>query len=329
MSNALRVAHGVFGRVALLDMDRQLVRHAHPHCHVLLKVEGADTQFAVREAIAPLTDTNAVLINAWEPHAYAHDPRRARTIILALYIEPSWLKSFRPNWAASGGPGFFDGATGELSPGICKLRDDLAAAMVNAPDAAAEHEILLADLMIAVIERFTPWRTISPSSRALVQHTLVDPRIRRSIELMQSAPGEIREMDALARQSGLSRAQFFRRFESSIRVPPRVFLNMLRMELAVAAVVEGKECFAAISERLGFSAPAHFTRFFRDHAGSCPSEFRSVALGRHASVRQGATDRAILRRFGKPRDCQTSPTKPDGVKPSWKRARAPEEDGRW
>jgi AraC family transcriptional regulator len=287
MSNALRVAHGVFGRVALLDMDRQLVRHAHPHCHVLLKVEGGDTQFAVRDAIAPLTEANAVLINAWEPHAYAHDPRRERTIILALYIEPSWLKTFRPNWAASGAPGFFDRATGELSQAIRKLRDDLAAAMINAPEAVREHEALLADLMIAVIERFTPWRTISASLRTLAQHSIVDPRVRRSIELMRSAPGEIRDMDALARDSGLSRAQFFRRFESSIRVPPRVFLNMLRMEAAVAAVVEGKECFAAISERLGFSAPAHFTRFFRDHAGSCPSEFRSVALGRHATVGQG------------------------------------------
>jgi AraC-like DNA-binding protein len=286
MSNALRVAHGVFGRVALLDMDRQLVRHAHPHCHVLLKVEGADTQFAVRDSIAPLTDANAVLINAWEPHAYAHDPRRPRTIILALYIEPSWLKTFRPNWAASGAPGFFDRATGELSPRICKLRDDLAAAMVNAPEAAAEHEALLADLMIAVIERFTPWQTISTSLRALAQHNVVDPRIRRSIELMRSAPAEIRDMDALARESGLSRAQFFRRFESSIHVPPRVFLNMLRMELAVSAVVDGTESFAAIGDRLGFSAPAHFTRFFRDHAGSCPSEFRSVALGRHAPAGQ-------------------------------------------
>jgi AraC-like DNA-binding protein len=287
MSNALRVAHGVFGRVALLDMDRQLVRHAHPHCHVLLKVEGADTQFAVRDAIAPLTDANAVLINAWEPHAYAHDPRRPRTIILALYIEPSWLKTFRPNWAASGAPGFFDHATGELSLRICALRDNLAAAMVNTPEAVNQHEALLADLMIAVIERFTPWRTISTSLRTLAQQSVVDPRIRRSIHLMRSAPGQIGDMDALARESGLSRAQFFRRFESSIRVPPRVFLNMLRMELAVAAVVEGTESFAAISDQLGFSAPAHFTRFFRDHAGSCPSEFRSVALGRPASLGQG------------------------------------------
>jgi AraC family transcriptional regulator len=277
MSNALRVVHGVFGRVALLDMDRQLVRHAHPHCHVLLKVEGADTQFAVRDAIAPLTDANAVLINAWEPHAYAHDPRRPRTVILALYIEPSWLKTFRPNWAASGAPGFFDRATGELSPRIRELRDELAAALVSASEATAEHEALLAALMIAVVERFTPWQTISTTLRALAQRGVVDPRIRRSIELMRRAPAEIRDMDALARESGLSRAQFFRRFESSIRVPPRVFLNVVRMELAVAAVMKGTESFAAISDRLGFSAPAHFTRFFRDHAGSCPSEFRSVA----------------------------------------------------
>jgi AraC family transcriptional regulator len=259
-------------------MDRQLVRHAHPHCHVLLKVEGADTQFAVRDTIAPLTDNNAVLINAWEPHAYAHDSRRSPTIILALYIEPSWLRSFRPNWAASGAPGFFERATGELSPRICKLRDALAAAMVNAPEDVAEHEALLAQLMIATIERFTPWRTVSMSLRTLAQRQIVDPRIRRSIELMRSAPGSVRDMDALARQSGLSRAQFFRNFESSIHVPPRVFLNMLRMEAAVSAVMESGEPFAGISDRLGFSAPAHFTRFFRDHAGSCPSQFRSVAM---------------------------------------------------
>ena len=52
MSTALRIAHGSFGRVALLDMDASLVRHAHPHCHVLLKVEGADTQFLVGDTVS-------------------------------------------------------------------------------------------------------------------------------------------------------------------------------------------------------------------------------------------------------------------------------------
>ncbi len=86
MSSALRIMHGIFGRVALLDMDRRLVRHAHPHCHVLLKVDGDGTQFLVGDAIAPLTDTTAVLVNAWQTHAYSHDPARRDALILALYI---------------------------------------------------------------------------------------------------------------------------------------------------------------------------------------------------------------------------------------------------
>jgi len=32
-----------------------------------------------------------------------------------------------------------------------------------------------------------------------------------------------------------------------------------------------------ISERLGFAEPAHFTRFFRNHAGVGPREFRNVS----------------------------------------------------
>lgn len=57
MSDALRIAHGAFGRVALLDMDRSLVRHARPHCQVLLKFDGDDTQFLVGDHVAPLTES--------------------------------------------------------------------------------------------------------------------------------------------------------------------------------------------------------------------------------------------------------------------------------
>jgi AraC-like DNA-binding protein len=47
--------------------------------------------------------------------------------------------------------------------------------------------------------------------------------------------------------------------------------------LAVKSVVHEAESLNTVSERLGFSAPSHFTRFFRDHAGVSPSEFRTVA----------------------------------------------------
>src|SRR4051794_7915888 len=130
MSNAVRIAHGSFGRVALLDMDQGLVHHAHPHCHVLVKAGGEDTQFSVGDDVADLTDDSAVLINAWEPHAYVHRPQASHTKILVLYIEPEWLGLFRRNWSASGGPGFFTSHAGGMTPQIRHVADELAQAML-------------------------------------------------------------------------------------------------------------------------------------------------------------------------------------------------------
>ena len=278
MSTALRIAHGPFGRVALLDMDRSLVRHAHPHCHVLIKAAGADTQFAVGNDLVPLTDTQAVLVNTFEPHAYVHDAARPRTLILALYIEPEWLKTFRSNWAASAGPRFFERPAGALTPRIQTIAQNLMHAMLSDPGATPEHESLLSELMIAVIERFTAWRTIeAPARDGNAVPETADWRVRRAINLMRTALKAHCDVDTLAREAGLSRAHFYRLFACAAKVPPHVYLNALRMEFAVNAIVYEPGRLADLSGRLGFSAPAHFTRFFRDHAGVKPSEFRSVA----------------------------------------------------
>ncbi|MGE0563267.1 MAG: helix-turn-helix domain-containing protein [Pseudolabrys sp.] len=285
MSTALRIAHGAFGRVALLDMDRSLVRHAHPHCHVLIKADGADTQFSVGDRLVPLTDTQAVLINTWEPHAYVHDPQRPRTTILALYIEPGWLKSFRPNWIASGAPGFFETSAGNVNTRIRHLAMELAAVMLADPGASSAHEQLLSDLMISVIERFTSWRKVAVSlSNLNHDRGRFDWRIRRAVTLLRSTPAAVRDVNTLAKEVGLSRAHFYRLFERSTRMTPHVYLNLLRMELAVNSVVHADDSLANVGHKLGFSNQGHFTRFFRDHAGVNPSEFRSVARMSSAAV---------------------------------------------
>jgi AraC-like DNA-binding protein len=276
MSTALRIAHGTFGRVALLDMDGSLVRHAHPHCHVLLKVEGADTQFIVGDKVYPLTNDTAVLVNGWQPHSYVHDPDRPRTVILALYIEPEWLMAFRPGWVASGAPGFFGHPSGDVSPRIRHLAMDLAADMMARPEARGAHEAALSDLMIAVIERFTPWRSF-PASIRETNARLGDWRIRRIAASMRAETRRGTGLDAFAREAGLSRAHFFRLFESTIGVPPKVYLNVVRMERAVDAVLNQSKSVCDISQQLGFAEPAHFTRFFRNHAGVSPREFRNVS----------------------------------------------------
>ena len=277
MSNALRIAHGDFGRVALLDMDGSLVRHAHPHCHLLIKASGADTQFAVRGKLASLTDENAVLINAWEPHAYVHDPSRDRTTILALYIEPRWLSCFRPNWQASGAPGFFTSHAGGLTPRIRQVADSLGRLMLAEPSAGPAQQAMLEELMVRAIERFADWRENAGSAGRM------DWRVRRAIACIRHNPGTITHLGKLAQQSGLSRAHFFRLFEQATGMPPRVFINMVRFETAVEEIMGSNRSMAEVSDDLGFSAPAHFTRFFRDHAGVAPREFRAIARLQNAA----------------------------------------------
>ena len=84
-------------------------------------------------------------------------------------------------------------------------------------------------------------------------------------------------LDAFAKEAGLSRAHFFRLFEASIGVPPKVYLNVVRVEKAVDAVLHQSASVCDISHQLGFTEPAHFTRFFRNHVGVSPREFRTVS----------------------------------------------------
>jgi AraC family transcriptional regulator len=155
---------------------------------------------------------------------------------------------------------------------------DLATLMLDEPAANSAQKQLLSDMMISIIERFTPWRSLSGSVPNLPQsRNPTDWRIRRAINLIQSEPLAVRDVDALAKEVGLSRAHFYRLFERSTRMTPHIYVNLWRMELAVKTVLHGHDSLSAVSEQLGFAAQSHFTRFFRDHAGVNPSEFRHVA----------------------------------------------------
>lgn len=277
MSQALRIAHGSFGRVALLDMDRPLVRHAHPHCHVLFKVEGVDAAFSVGERIAPLTDATAVLVNGWEPHAYIHEPGQPRTLILALYIEPEWLNLVQRGWRASGAPGFFARCCGEVTPAIRTLARDLAVEMMSRPVETPPNQDMLSSLMIAVIERFAVWQSFARSLRDISPAGPRDWRVRRAVQVMRDGMQNNVELDAVAMKIGVSRAQLFRLFESDLAVSPRVCFNAMRMERAIPMVLLDDIGLGSVGEHIGFASPAHFSRFFRDHAGVAPSEFRTVA----------------------------------------------------
>jgi AraC-like DNA-binding protein len=275
VSSAIKIFQGRFGRVALLDMDAPLVGHAHHHCHILIKAGGVDSAFDVRGERAPLTDDTAVLVNAWEHHAYAHDaPPDARTLILALYIEPGWLAELQRSLALSGHPRFFPRPCVRLTAATRKMVEEFVLELWWDDEVSPGRlEGLLFNLVIAVVESYSGWRDLASLLRSKPP-VAMDPRVRQAISLMRQDLARELDVDGLAAATGLSRAHFFMLFQRDTRVTPLVYANVLRFEAAVKRLAHSQDAVGDVAHDLGFSAPSHFSRFFRGHLGITPTDYR-------------------------------------------------------
>jgi AraC-like DNA-binding protein len=276
VSSAFKIFQGRFGRVALLDMNAPLVGHAHHHCHILIKAGGADSAFTVRGERAPLTDDSVVLVNAWEHHAYEHEVPEQRTVILALYIEPGWLADIQRSLALSGHPRFFPQPCVRIRPDTRKFTEEFVLELWWADEVSAHRlEDLLFRLISSVIDGYAGWRDLAGLLRSKPPIAM-DPRIREAIALMKRDLARELDVDALAAKSGLSRAHFFTLFQRDTRVTPLVYANVLRFEAAVERLTQSDAPVGDLAHELGFSAPGHFSRFFRQHLGITPSDYRRV-----------------------------------------------------
>lgn len=275
MSKAIRILQGRFGRVSLLDMSKSLVNHAHRQCHIIIKVSGSDCAFHVRGRNQPLVDESAVLVNAWEPHSYEHTPGgEGRSILLALYLEPVWLSEIVPSLSVSGHPRFFPEPCIVLPKGARRLVNILATKMLVSQDISADElEGKIFDLFIATVENNSYFKDHTRLIKSTPKQD-VDRRLRRILDRIKANCSENFDLSELASESGLSRAHFFHLFKQDLNVTPVVYINSLRIELAIEKLSDVGSTITDVSYEVGFSAPSHFTRFFRQHLGITPSDYR-------------------------------------------------------
>ncbi|MCQ9618311.1 AraC family transcriptional regulator [Paenalcaligenes niemegkensis] len=129
------------------------------------------------------------------------------------------------------------------------------------------------DLFMATVEHNSELKNFNSLLYSLRSRP-TDPRIRRAITYMQNNVSNGLDLDHLAVQCGLSRAHFFELFKRNTNLTPAVYANVLRVESAIKSLSTHHHPISDISYDIGFSAPGHFTRFFRQHLGITPSEFR-------------------------------------------------------
>ena len=96
-------------------------------------------------------------------------------------------------------------------------------------------------------------------------------RIMRSVNAHLSEPNY--NVDEMAADVGISRAQLHRKMKEITGTSTGKFLRNLRMEQAARLLREGKINISQIADRVGYADQSHFSVAFKTHFGLSPSEY--------------------------------------------------------
>jgi len=96
-------------------------------------------------------------------------------------------------------------------------------------------------------------------------------RVMRSVNANMSDPAY--NVDALAGDVGISRAQLHRRMKEITGISVGKFLRNLRMEQAARLLKEGKVNVSQVADKVGYVDQAHFSTAFKSHFGMSPTEY--------------------------------------------------------
>lgn len=269
---SIKLFRGGFGHVSVLNVASDLVTHAHPEAHIIIWLEGTPGRMTVGDELVALGAGIAAGVNSFDPHSHVFSGEGRPGLFLAFYIDPDWARLRRG--LPAGAPLFADAAI--------PLDAWLYRAAMHLFDNLCDNSGL-GDLVDYEIERFIDslFDAAQPdprhSRRGSQQSQMQDFRVRKAMDLMKSNICERICFDDVAREVGLSRAHFFALFKEQTRLTPNVYWNTLRMEEARRQLQSSQESMISVACNLGFTTPGNFSRFFRDHVGVPPIQYREAA----------------------------------------------------
>jgi AraC-like DNA-binding protein len=269
MSRALSVYHGRFGRATLYWLNRPMTTHAHREGHLIFYVGGGHACVPVSGKPRGLTERVAVAVNSWEPHAFVPTDWRSGGLYLVLYIDRTWFEGMD---AIGHSALQFGRSEIDMTPAIRAMVGEVVC-LLEDYDTADNFDGTLFELTDACFEQ--SWRFLGGRLRDRgPAASFIDFRVRKSIVLMAEQLGSEIELDAVARDAGLSRPHFYKLFRRQTGVTPNIYLNTLRMERAIARLGQTERSVTDIADELGFSCQSVFTRFFSSHVGMAPTDYR-------------------------------------------------------
>ncbi|MEM9168069.1 MAG: AraC family transcriptional regulator [Pseudomonadota bacterium] len=273
MSKMINIRCGEFGRAALLDLRGSLVEHSHSQGHLLFWLGGDPCAMNVANACFPFNAERAVAVNSWEPHAVVAARADQRCLFLLFYLDPEWMAG---RCAALGVAPRFAERSFAVSRGLGSLVDACKKVLSSEQD-GVDFDGCVRSIFDRSMTNIASSNDQDPASEG--GRYCIDFRVRKAVDFMKTNVDGRKNFEDVARAAGLSRPHFFSLFRQHMHLTPSIYWNTLRMERAIERLVSSDVSLSEIADDLGFSEPGNFSRFFRNHAGVCPSQYRLVAAG--------------------------------------------------
>ncbi len=103
----------------------------------------------------------------------------------------------------------------------------------------------------------------------------LDPRIRRSLEIVAERLDKPLSVEGLSREVGMSRSRFTTLFTGQVAMPPQSYIESVRLDRAAQLLRVSRWTIGQIAERTGFPNAYYFSTRFRRRHGVPPSEYRA------------------------------------------------------
>lgn len=156
----------------------------------------------------------------------------------------------------------------------------LATSIRQIIDETADPQATSASIVVALIEVLLlrilrAWRDNLPAEQATGWAAAVaDPAIAPALRAIHDSPAVPWTVETLARESGLSRAAFARRFSAVLGEPPLAYLTGWRMAMARRLLRETELPLSAIAGRTGYGSEFAFAKAFKRESGRAPGDYR-------------------------------------------------------
>jgi AraC family transcriptional regulator of arabinose operon len=205
-----------------------------------------------------------LLIAPGTPHDYGHLDDNGAWVDIWVHFHP------RPHWLPwlvwpqlAKGTMLMD-----VTPSLAAIEAEMRSLLENGRSASRLRDDAALNCLERVLLLCDALNPLQPTAQ-------LDPRIRRSLDLVAERLDKPLTIDSLGREVGLSRSRFTTLFTEQMAMSPQTYIENIRLDRAAQLLRMSRWSIGQVAERTGFSNAYYFSTRFRRRHGVPPSQFRA------------------------------------------------------